>query len=210
MAKSKNGFFGQLSGRIGNVVVSSWKGIPYIRSKPVGNTSNTRAQQNQRGKFKLVIDFLNSIKPVINAGFKWNTDRMTEMNSATSYIMKRAVRGEHPDLRIHYPLVLVARGDLPEPQQTAVTRENETELRFSWRCDTNSGRGRGKDHVLALAYCPETERGVWLADGSVLRKEQQFKLTLPQEWNSRAVETYLAFAAPDGSDASNSVHLGRL
>ncbi|HLR32883.1 MAG TPA: DUF6266 family protein [Fodinibius sp.] len=98
--------FGKLSGKIGNVVVSSWKGIPYIRSKPSRNTSNTPAQQNQQSKFKLVIDFVNSIKPVINVGFKWNTERRTEMNSATSFIMKRAVRGEHPNLQIHYPSVL--------------------------------------------------------------------------------------------------------
>jgi len=126
-----------LSGKIGNVVVSSWKGIPYIRSIPGKNTSNMPAQQNQRGRFKLVIGFVNSIKPVINAGFKRNTERRTEMNSATSYMMKRTVRGEYPDLQIHYPSVLVARGDLPGPQEATVKREEGTGLRFSWTYDAS-------------------------------------------------------------------------
>lgn len=111
MAKSKDGFFGKLSGKIGNVVISSWKGIPYIKSKPAGNPSNTKAQQNQRSKFKLVIAYINDIKPVINAGFKWNTERMTEMNSATSYLMKNALKGEQSELEIDYPSVLVAGWD---------------------------------------------------------------------------------------------------
>jgi len=64
--------------------------------------------------------------------------------------------------------------------------------------------------VLALAYCPELEKGVWAADGSVLRKEGLLELDLPREWNNLDIETYLAFAAPDGSDASDSVYLGRL
>jgi len=208
MAKSKDGFLGRLSGKIGNVVVSSWKGIPYIKSKPTSNPSNTKAQQNQRSKFKMVISFINDIKPVINAGFKFNTDRMTEMNSATSYIMKNAVKGEHPELEIDFPSLLVARGDLPGPQQAAVHREPKRVLRFSWKFDTELGIKRGNDYVLALAYHPERERGIWLVDGSVLRKEEQLELKLPDNWDITKVEPYLAFAAADGSDASDSVYLG--
>lgn len=210
MAKSEDGFFGKLSGKIGNVVVSSWKGIPYIKSKPSGNTSNTKAQQNQRNKFKLVIDFVNAVKPVINAGFKWNTERMTEMNSATSYIMKNALKGKHPELEIDYSSVLVTRGDLPVPQDAAVSRKEEGRLRFSWTFDSELGIQRGNDYVLALAYHPNRERGVWIADGSVLRKEEQLELSLPDEWDATKVEPYLAFAAADGSDASDSVYLGEM
>ena len=208
MAKAEDGLFGKLSGKIGDVVFSSWKGIPYVKSKPSGNSSNTKAQQNQRSKFKIVISFINDIKPVINAGFKWNIDRMTEMNSATSYIMKNAVKGEKPELEIDYPSVLVARGTLPGPQEAAVSAEEENVLRFSWSFDTNLGIQRGNDHVLALAYHPEQEQGVWVADGSILRKEEQLELRLPNNWAITEIAPYLAFATSDGSDASDSVYLG--
>lgn len=208
MAKSEDGFLGKLSGKVGNVIFSSWKGIPYIKSRPVGNSSNTKAQQNQRSKFKLVIDFVNAIKPVINAGFKWNTERMTEMNSATSYIMKNAVKGSKPNLEIDFPSVLVARGTLPGPLEAEISRKKDNLLQFSWTYNKELGIQRGNDYVLAMAYHPEHERGRWIADGRVLRKEEQLKLRLPDNWDATKVEPYLAFAAPDGSDASDSVYLG--
>jgi len=84
MAKSKDGLFGKLSGKIGNVVMAHWRGIPYIRSRPYGNPSNTKAQQTQRSKFGMVVKFVGQILPVINAGFKWRTDEMPERNAAIS------------------------------------------------------------------------------------------------------------------------------
>ena len=138
MARSKEGFFGRLSGKVGPVVAATWKGIPYIRSRPARNTSNTPAQQRQRAMFGLAMRFVKKIRPVINAGFKWNTDRMTEMNSATSYIMKRTVKvtGEQPgDLELDYPSVLISRGELPPPQQASAEIEQGGALHVSWRYD---------------------------------------------------------------------------
>lgn len=69
MAKSKDGSFGKLSGKVRNLVFATWKGIPYVRSRPSCNPSNTEEQQTQRSKFGVTVKFVGRILPVINAGF---------------------------------------------------------------------------------------------------------------------------------------------
>lgn len=209
MAKSKDGFFGKLSGKIGDVVVSSWKGIPYVKRKTVRNTSNTRAQQNQRSKFGLIISFVNKVKPVINAGFKWNIDHMTELNSATSYNMKRAVKGEYPELEIDYPSVLVARGDLAAPSDARATDSGPNQITFSWTYNPEANAD-AEDKGLILAYCPDLEQAVYEVEEGPERKDEHFILHIPARFSGYTMETYMAFISPDGEEASDSVYLGQV
>jgi len=52
MAKIPQGILGGLSGTVGNVVGGAWKGLNYIRTKPLSVANpNTAAQQAQRSKF---------------------------------------------------------------------------------------------------------------------------------------------------------------
>ena len=52
MGKIAQGILGGLSGKVGNVIGGSWKGIDYIRIKP-SSVANPRTvgQVNQRTKF---------------------------------------------------------------------------------------------------------------------------------------------------------------
>lgn len=213
MARSKEGFFGRLSGKIGPVVMATWKGIPYIRSRPTRNTSNSPPQQRQRAMFGLAMDFIKKIRPVINAGFKWNTKEMTEMNSATSYIMKRAIKvtGKQPgDLELDYPSLLISRGELSPPQQADAQIAQDGALHVSWHYDAKQMRGRGDDRGLVLAWCHDLQEGEWAVEDGPLRRDQAFTLELSDTLAGRAVEVYLGFASPDGTDASDSVYLGRM
>lgn len=209
MGKSGDGLLGKISGKLGNVVIAHWKGIPYIRSKPSGNPSNTKAQQNQRSKFGMVVKFVGHILPVINAGFKWNIDAMTERNAAISYLMKNAVKGEKPDLAIDYPRVQVARGGLPSPKEATVKCLETNNLVFEWQQKSDRQTLRAEDRVLALAYCPDVKAGVWSIEDKI-RSDEQLKLEIPSNMCDKELHTYLAFADAKGDDASDSVYLGRL
>ncbi len=58
MAKYIRGILGPVSGGVGTVVGSSWKGITYLKSKPVrSRTGSSLKQDVQRLKFKTVIEF---------------------------------------------------------------------------------------------------------------------------------------------------------
>ena len=66
MGKISQGILGGLSGKVGNVIGGSWKGIDYIRIKP-SSVANPRTvgQVNQRTKFTATLEFLQAVKPFI-------------------------------------------------------------------------------------------------------------------------------------------------
>lgn len=208
MAKSKDGLLGKLSGKIGDVVISSWKGIPYIRSKPAKNTSNTKAQQIQRSKFGIAVKFIGRILPVINKGFKWNIEDKTERNAAISYVIKNAIEGEDLDLRINYAAVLIARGNLPAPQGASAKRADNT-IVFRWDNENCTDSNRKTDRVIVLAYAPELKAGEW-SIGAASRSEGKLELELSPEFSDAVLHCYLAFADIEGNDASDSVYLGEV
>ena len=71
MGKVKPGALGVFSGTVGDVVYSTWKGIPYIRAKPVSvKDPRTEAQLSLRTKFALGMRFLKSCTDFIRTGYK--------------------------------------------------------------------------------------------------------------------------------------------
>lgn len=61
MAKIPSGILGAVSGRIGNIVGSSWKGINYIRSYVIPGNPNTVAQQTERNEFALIVKIAKNV-----------------------------------------------------------------------------------------------------------------------------------------------------
>lgn len=208
MAKYEKGLLGEISGKLGNVVLSNWRGISYIRTKPAENTSNTPAQQKQRSKFTVVTSFVNRISSVVKAGFKVNTERMTEQNSATSYLMKWAIKMVDGQPELDYPQVMVARGMLGEPLDAAAER-TEDSVTFTWRFDEEQPAARADDRMIALAYMPDNIQVYCDTDGAAVRGDESFTLPTPAT-GGHPLECYLAFASADGEDACDSVYLGRM
>lgn len=158
----------------------------------------------------VVIDFVNKARPVINAGFKWNTDKMTELNSATSYIMKRAVVNTEEGPVIDFPAVLVARGDLLKPAGAEAISDPAEHITINWS-DHSEGRGGSPDdRALVLVYNAETERAVCLTENTPVRGDETFTFKVPGSFIGKPLETYLAFVSADGEEASDSVYLGRV
>src|SRR5687768_8655950 len=110
MGKISKGILGGFSGTVGTVIGSRWKNIEYMRSRPGRKTSPPSIKQEiQRAKFALVTKFLNSMSGLFNISFHDSSGQMTGLNNALSYILKNAVSGIYPDLRINYDQVLVAK-----------------------------------------------------------------------------------------------------
>lgn len=210
MAKAPQGLFGKIKGKVGNITLSSWKGIPYIKSQQQPYVSNTPAQQLQRKKFAIASNFTKVTRPVINAGYKWEIQNRSELNSATSYLLKWAFKGGLEDLALDYSKVLVARGDLPEAKNPQVQPTASGDLSFSWDFDEEQLLNRGGDKALILAYCPTLERAFYSVDEGITRKDRQCTLRLPKECEGRDLETYLAFTTKNGEEASNSSYLGKV
>lgn len=110
MEKVKQGIFGEVKSKVGNLVGCTWKGTPYMRARPSHMTNpQTEKQQSQRGKFMIAMDFLRPITPFIRYGYLEFTESQSAFNAAMSYLMKNAFTGSGESLALDYNKVLVTR-----------------------------------------------------------------------------------------------------
>jgi hypothetical protein len=209
MATYKKGVLGSFSGKVGTVIGSFWRGIPYMRSIPnqVSNP-NTPAQQTQREKFSLITGFLRKIRPVIDAGFITGEKHMTRYNSATSYNIKAAVAGTAPDVEIDFEAVMVSRGTLVPALDASVASESPGEVTFNWTDNSSVGTARSDDQALLVLYNTSRERALFHTEGGPLREDATFVMDVPANYSGEKAEAYLGFVSADGSEGADSVYLG--
>ena len=71
MGTIKKGIMGGFSGKVGNIVGASWKGIAYIRSLPASvHNPRTEKQVTQRTRFSLMGRLLKMLTPILRIGLK--------------------------------------------------------------------------------------------------------------------------------------------
>jgi len=210
MGKISQGVLGGFSGKVGNVVGGSWKGIDYMRIKPASVANpRTAAQVDQRSKFSIVLNFLQPMSEFLRVGFKLYANKMTQFNSAMSYNLNHAVTGTYPDFTIDYPNALVSHGQLNGATGAAVASVNPAVVDFTWA--DNSGPGRSKasttDKAMLLVYNASKGIAVYNLEGASRDTGAQ-SLDVPADFSGDEVQAYLAFISEDGSQVSDSVYVG--
>ena len=208
MAILKNGVFGGFSGKVGNVVGSSWKGIEYIKSRPAKMTNpRTKGQTNQRKKFIVTQTFLRTFKPLIRIGFRnYAQDRMSAFNAAMSYNMKNSIKSEADEVELDFSKVLVSVGPLCSATGLYV-EVCERELQFKWN-PTLEGNANSQDQAMVLAYNPAKVEAVHDINAGK-RSSAAASIILPNSWNDDFIETFLALKNADRSMLSDSIYTGR-
>lgn len=208
MAIINQGILGGVSGKIGNVIGGTWKGIDYLRIKPssVANPK-TDGQLDQRSKFAKVLHFLQPMTDFLRVGFKQYAIKMTEFNAAMSYNLFNAVLGAYPNYTIDYPNALVSRGNLKGVANGTATSTTPAEIDITWDDNSSSGNALATDKSLILILNPDKKESIYTTSGP-LRPAGAETLTLPAEYTGDVVEVYLGFVAADGTKVSNSTHLG--
>ncbi|MEJ6981333.1 DUF6266 family protein [Pedobacter sp. P351] len=207
MARLTNGPLGQLSGKVGGVVVCKWKDVEYIRSLPKikKNRKPSPAQLAARARFNFLNTWLKSFAPLVSLGFKDYSGRMTGMQAAFSCNSK-AVKGVYPDFELDFPSIMISYGDLPGASGAKVIAANDCILEFSW--DTKSqAKANDDDQVMLLAYIPEKKNAFWICSGANRYKGNE---TLKVNFQGTTAETYMAFISNDRKKISNSQYLGQV
>lgn len=209
MGTIKKGIIGGFAGKVGPVIGSSWKGIPYMKTRPekVANP-RTAGQMNHRGKLVKTIRFLSPLKQFLKAGFCELAVRMTEFNAAMSYNYHHAVTGSYPEFAIDYPRVLVSRGTLAGALNPQVKAE-EGRLTFTWQNNADNMQVMDTDRVLLLAYHPGRQKAVCLIAGNTRDIGFQ-QLPIPSLFLGEELHCYLAFQNMEKTSASNSQWLGSI
>lgn len=208
MGKISQGILGGLSGKVGNVIGGSWKGIDYLRIKP-SNVANprTEGQVNQRNKFTISLEYLQANKEFIKLGYKAFATKKTEFNAAMSYVLNNGVIGTAPNFSIDYSLALLSRGSLSSPTNASVDLSTANQVSFDWDDNSADGNANATDIAMVLAYNPSKKESIYILDGAQRSATTQV-LTLPTSYTGDDVELFMAFISADGKIVSNSVYLG--
>lgn len=217
MAKLPIGILGPVSGKVGNVVGGSWRGIDYLRSMPANVTNpRTEAQLSQRGKFVLMVRFLQPVLEYVRIGFKPYAQKMSTYNAAMSYNMRNALEGKFPDYTIRYEDVLLSRGNLRPVSNLTLAEPNALELQVNW--DDNSGMmsASSTDRIMLLVYNLE-DRDAFFDLNAGTRGDGQSVITLPSNYSGKEVHVWLSLTnlpgmilAGDKNSMSNSAYAGSI
>jgi hypothetical protein len=207
MGKISQGVLGGFSGKVGNVVGGTWKGIDYMRIKPA-NVSNPRTagQVDQRSKFSTTLRFLQSMTDFLRVGFKLYANKMTQFNAAMSYNLNNAITGTYPNFMIDYASALVSRGGLTGAANGAVSSSGGL-VEFTWTDNTGSGNAQATDKALLVVYNPAKDQAIYDNAGAARSVGSQ-NLAMPNDFIGDDVEAFIGFISEDGKEVANSVYIG--
>ena len=208
MGKISQGILGGISGKVGNVIGGSWKGIDYIRVKPssVANP-RTEGQVNQRNKFTKVLEFLQPNLAFVKVGFKSSAIKQTEFNAAMSYNLRNAITGSTENPAVDYANALLSKGNLNKPKDPAANYDTAGHVHFSWAENTGEGDAKEEDLMLMVVYNPSKKESVTVLKG-IVRVEEEFSVSVPSSFVGDLVHSYIAILNKEGTVTSDSVYLG--
>jgi hypothetical protein len=202
-------YLGNLSGKAGPFVVSSWKGVPYLKSRPKkrGPKRGVRERANQ-SNFSILHYWLKPLIPFLREGFKGYSERVDGFNAAKSHALKNAFTGEKENRVFDPSLVQLSFGDLPLPGDIAVSKTGAFELTFTWDCTHRPDGSFRFDQAMLLAYNDVKGERYMKLTGQ-FRNSGTGDLQIPID-KSGSYHVYIAFQAHDKSRQSSSVYLGKI
>ncbi|SMC54087.1 DUF6266 family protein [Pedobacter africanus] len=211
MARYKNGINGPVSGKIGNVVGGSWRGIDYLRSLPdTSNKTFSEKQKNQHFLMGLVSSWLKPLKLIVEKGYQAIMSGKTPMNACVSYHMKNAVEGNSPlEYMIDFAKVILSRGELLIPLIREVLSLIDAVLHIKWENASASIFNNEDDKATIVVYNPAKKAFVSFEDVAQ-RADKEVMLRLPAGYAGDTVHCWQHFVNANGNMVSTSVYLGEL
>jgi len=213
MGKLKNGAFGHLNGRIGNLVFYTLNGENIARISGRSTKPPTEKQLDNYQRMAVVNQFQKPLLPFLNIGFaKAGMDSgQKPYNDALSYNKINALQGEYPLIGMDYSKALVAKGDLPTALNPVINPVSDG-VAFSWQMPDVLEWHYGDNRAMLLLYFPEgtdtsgIPAAVCKLSGARRKKCADFISLTPAEL-AKPFEAYIAFIADDRLQVSNSVHI---
>jgi Family of unknown function (DUF6266) len=208
MAKLTNGIMGPIKGKIGHVIGSSWKGIPYLKARARKRTKRVgKGEAANRSKFAMAQFWLRPLLGFVRQGFKGYSPTSEGFVAAKSYLLLNAVEGLAPDYVINPALVQLSFGDLPLPDDMAVGLVDDNHLEFTWE-RSSTAEASPFDQVMLMAYDVEDKTAYYTITGQ-FRHTGNDRLMISAQ-PGRNYHLYFAMVADDRSRQSHSVYMGQI
>jgi hypothetical protein len=219
MAKLNGSIIGSFSGKVGSVIGSSWKGVPYMKGAHKARTEKiSDEEKGNRSKFAMAQAWLKPLLEFIRVGFKGYTPTVEGFIAAKSYLMKNAMEGTGADTVIIPSKVRVSFGDLPLSENISVKLLPNFYLEFTWNTEIPHG-AHSDDQVMLLAYDADhldyrqkqhdLNHFEFHTTTGQFRKTGSDTLQIPNV-EGHTYQVYAAFVAHDRSRQSHSVYLGEV
>lgn len=208
MARYTNGINGPFRGKVGTVIGSSWRGIPYMKSLHDKRTipPHEKEQQN-RNKFAMAHWWLKPVTEFVRAGFKGYSEKVEGFVAAKSWLLKNAFEGEGAAMSIDPSRVKVSHGDLHLPTNITALKIAPDEFQITW--DVPPMDDDAYDQVMILAYDIENGVADWKTTGQ-FRNAGRDTMYISPSTIDMIYHIYVAFVAADRSRQSDSVYLGTI
>lgn len=207
MAKLISGMIGTIKGKAGNIVVSSWKGNPYVKAVSKKRTVEySIAEKANHSRFGMGHLWLQPILEFVRIGFKNYSPTLEGFGAAFSHLLKYSIEGEKENATVNPALVKVSHGDLALSDGLSVVKNAEGNFVFSWDMDIPQ-HTNVRDQIMMLAYNPEEGGGIFMELTGQFRSSGN-DILLVSTRKRQTYHVYAAFISFDRNRRSHSQYLG--
>jgi len=207
MAITSKGILGRYYGKVGEVVGSSWRGIHYVKSLPKRIKRATSEKiLNQQAKFRVAVNFLTPLHEFIKNSYNDKKQfLMTANNNALGEVLRNAVIGNLPNIKIDYSKVVISKGKLPPLIKLSFVRQiNKVDLKWG---KIGSYLTSVPDSPVKFVIYVES-KNVFLQDSGATRSSSEYSLSLESYEKGDKVVIWVLCTNKELTKFSNSVYLG--
>ncbi|WP_228376038.1 MULTISPECIES: DUF6266 family protein [Chryseobacterium] len=206
MARITKGILGGFSGKVG----ANWRGQDIIRSIPKPSSRPPSEKQLlQQNKFKLVISFLQPLRNIQSRYFGSGSGSKSRVNMAASYTISEALQVTADVPSLVYNKILITKGDLTGFQNVTASVQSGNQISLSWEDNSLQGNASLTDSISIVCYGEELGR-FEILESLALRPDLSVDVTLPADFNGKAMEVYAFISNEMQISASTSFYLGQL
>lgn len=203
MARLPQGILGGVLGKVGNVVGSSWKGIPILKSRPlsVANPRTTK-QVAQRTKMSNIVAF---VQAILSSVIKPLNDRFAQQASGYNDFVRRNIHlftlpqpSPAADLKISV-------GKMSPVIATAGTQGVEpNSLNFNFPTTINDPFASADDEIYCVAQNTVTG-DIGVQESPALRSSGEVVVNFKDDWESgEKINVWMAARRVDGTIVGNT------
>lgn len=209
MAQFNQSAFGDIQGKVGNMVVTKWRNKHVAKSKPGKRTKKATApQQEQRKKMQLTGKFMRNVKEVVTLCYREKSGNVPGFSAAMGDVLVNGITGTYPDYTIDYAQVQLSRGDIRQPFKPTVASAKVDTVTFTWTTTSGMGKSKPDDKAVLVIYCEKLDVSAYTIQGPP-RSSGTGDLELPG-FGGQEVHTWVAFISADGKEVCNSIYAGKV
>jgi hypothetical protein len=131
-------------------------------------------------------------------------------NRAMKVLMNIALTGAYPHYGILYDKFLISKGDLPAPENAAVSPDEEGNFVFTWVNNSTDGTAKASDKAVLVAWFRERQIKLTYLLNAADRSACKATLAINTDYKGATAETWIGFVSEEGKIASDSIHTGSL